>query len=126
MDISARQAVQNLENTRARLDDLRGQMQTSINKAIPPEVRGAIADIESEFEPQIASAEAAYSKAEADAKAAVIQHGKTVKGQFLQVVWSKPRITWNAAALDGYALNHPELFAFRTEGNPSASVRALK
>ena len=53
-------------------------------------------------------------------------HRPHAEGQFLQVVYTKPRVTWDAKALDGYAVDHPELFAFRKEGNAGASVRAMK
>lgn len=119
-------AVRLLEDARAQLDMILADKATAEKQAIPPEVRAALADIDEEFAPLLAKAQEAYTQAEAEAKAAVIDHGATVKGQFLQVVWSKPRVAWDAKALDGYALNHPELFAFRTEGSPSASVRTMK
>lgn len=126
MSINVETAVRNLEDARLRLDMLRAEMQKLINAAIPQSVKDTVEEIEAEYADRIAEAERLAKAAEADAKAAVIQHGATVKGEYLQVIWMNPRVTWNAQALDGYALNHPELFAFRTEGAASASVRALK
>jgi hypothetical protein len=59
-------------------------------------------------------------------KAAVVELGKSVKAAHLHAVYSKPRVNWNSKALDGYALSHPELFAFRREGKPSCSIRARR
>lgn len=64
--------------------------------------------------------------AQQDIKAAVVEFGKSIKSARLHAVWSKPRVRWDSKALDGYALNHPELFAFRTEGKPSCSIRARR
>lgn len=119
-------AITNLENARLRLDMLSARVETLRQQAIPPEVRAALAEIDEEFAPAIAAAEAAYKAAEEEAKALVVEHGATIKGQILQVVYTKGRITWDAKALDGYAINRPELFAFRSESSPSASVRFLK
>ena len=118
--------LRNLEDTRAMLDDIIARRDTLKDEAMPLEVKQRMAEIDEEFESIIASAQAAYAEAESTVKSAVFNHGATVKGQFLQAVWSKPRITWDAKALDGYALNHPELFAFRTEGKPSVSIRVMK
>lgn len=62
----------------------------------------------------------------AEIKHLVIEHGKSVKASVLHAVWSKPRVRWDAKSLDGYALDHPALFAFRTEGKASCSIRARK
>lgn len=118
--------MRNMENARAQLDDIMARVATLKDAAVPAEVKAKLADIDDEFSPLIAGAQEIYADAEAAVKAAVAEHGSTVKGQFLQAVWSKPRVTWDVNALDGYALNHPELFAFRTEGKPSVSIRVLK
>ena len=63
------------------------------------------------------------STLESEIKRLVVDHGQSVRGASLQAVYSKPRVTWDSKALDGFALNHPELFAFRKEGSPSVSIR---
>ena len=118
--------MRNMENARAQLDDIMAHVATLKDEAVPVEVKAKLADIDDEFAPLIAGAQEIYADAEAAVKTAVAEHGATVKGQFLQAVWSKPRVTWDVKALDGYALNHPELFAFRTESKPSVSIRVLK
>ena len=118
--------MQALEDARARLDLLQADIVTLKDEAIPAEVKLVLAEIDAEHEDALNAAEKAYAAAEKAAKDAVAEHGESVKGQFLQAVWSKPRVTWDAKALDGYALNHPELFAFRKEGAPTVSIRAIK
>lgn len=118
--------MQNLEDARARLDLLRADVATLKDKAIPAEVKLALAEIDAEYEDALTAAGEAYAAAEKAAKDAIAEHGESVNGQFLQAVWGKPRVTWDAKALDGYALNHPELFAFRKEGAPTVSIRSIK
>lgn len=62
----------------------------------------------------------------AEIKHLVVEHGKSVKASVLHAVWSKPRVRWDAKSLDGYALDHPALFAFRTEGKASCAIRVRK
>ena len=118
--------MQKLEDARARLDLLQADVAALKDKAVPAEVKLALAEIDAEHEDALNAAAEAYAAAEKAAKDAIAEHGESVKGQFLQAVWGKPRVTWDAKALDGYALNHPELFAFRKEGAPTVSIRAIK
>lgn len=52
--------------------------------------------------------------------------GETVRGDALMAVWSKPRVTWDGRALDGYLAAHPELAPFRHVGQPSVSIRSVR
>lgn len=63
---------------------------------------------------------------ESEVKRLAAIYGESVRGAYLQAVYSKPRVVWDSKALDGYALAHPELFAFRREGEPSVSIKAVK
>jgi len=49
-----------------------------------------------------------------------------VKGRELEAVYVKGRISWDNKALDGYAAAHPEIGAFRKQGDPSVSIRGVK
>ena len=59
-------------------------------------------------------------------KGYVLIRGKTLKGDYYDVVFSKGRTTWNSKALEGYALIHPEILTCRQTGEPSASLRIVK
>ena len=60
---------------------------------------------------------------EAGIKISVLEGGKSARGTDLMATWNKPRVTWNAKGLDGFAVAHPEIKAFRREGNPTCSIR---
>ena len=107
-----------------------------IFELFPPEVQKALAAIEAEAKEQKAALDLEYvGKGEAvDAnitgleekiKEAVQAGGQSVKGRYLQAVWSKPRVTWDTRQLDEFASAHPEILPFRKEGKPSVSIRIL-
>ncbi len=107
-----------------------------IFELIPPEVQKALAAIEAEAKEQKAALELEYtgkgeavdaniSDLEEKIKEAVKTGGQSVKGRYLQAVWSKPRVTWDTTRLDAFASVHPEILPFRKEGEPSVSIRIL-
>ncbi len=100
--------------------------QEAIDGVLTPEIRQQIADIETEFDGLTDSAKKAASELEAHLKAAVIEHGATVKAAGLQAVFSNGRTSWDTRALDGYAAAHPEVAQFKVVGSPSVSIRVTK
>jgi len=58
-------------------------------------------------------------------KTCVLFFGATVKGAGLMAVYAKGRMSWDGKRLDGYATAHPEILAFRSEGQPSVSIREV-
>lgn len=49
----------------------------------------------------------------------------SVKGEYLQAVYSKGRATWDSKALDGYAVTHEEILQFKKTGAPSVAIKAV-
>ncbi len=94
-----------------------------IDEVLTPEIKEKLAEIDAEFEPKIDTLSQEKSMLEAEIKQEVLSAGRTVKGTYHSFVWSKPRVSWDTKALDGYAAAHPEIAQFRAEGAPSVSVR---
>ncbi len=94
-----------------------------IDEVLTPEIKEKLAEIDAEFEPKIEQLLQEKSQLEAEIKDEVLNAGRTIKGTYHSFVWSKPRVSWDTKALDGYALAHPEIAQFRAEGSPSVSVR---
>ena len=105
------------------IDLIHQEKQALIDEVLTPEIKEKLAEIDAEFEPKIEQLLQEKSQLEAEIKDEVLTAGRTVKGTYHSFVWSKPRVSWDTKALDGYALAHPEIQQFRTEGNPSVSVR---
>ncbi len=107
------------------LDALNLQKQALIESVLTPEIKAKLADIDAEFAPKIAVVSESIDPLTVEIKQAVLQSGASVKGAFLHAVWAKGRVSWDNKALDGYAAAHPELNAFRKEGDPSVSIRRV-
>ena len=120
------QMLDQLAELQSAVDLLNLKKAEAIEAILTPAIKAAIAEVELECAPQLDEARQKISALEVAVKAAVIECGATVKGQRMQAVYMKGRITWNTKALDGYALKEPALLAFRTEGAPSVSLRAVK
>lgn len=115
--------IDKLADIHAAIDLLNIDRQAQIDALLTPEVRAQISDIEAEFGDKVEAAKANIEELQAQVKAMVLEHGESVKGARMQASFTKGRVSWDAKALDGYAVNHPELFAFRKEGEPSVSFR---
>ena len=59
-------------------------------------------------------------------KQAVAQSGASVKGTHLHAVYTRGRVTWDTKGLDKFAVSHPEVVAYRKQGEPSVSLRSVK
>lgn len=94
-----------------------------IDSVLTQEIKEKLAEIDAEFQPKIEQLSQEKSMLEAAIKQEILEAGRTVKGTYHSFVWSKPRVSWDTKALDGYAAAHPEIVQFRTEGSPSVSVR---
>jgi len=119
-------ALDRLAEYQAQAAALRLRKQELIDGILTSEIRKHIADIEAEFLPSEQECSQRMSETEAEVRTAVLAHGGSVKGAHLQAVWMKGRVSWDTKAIDGYAMNHPELFTFRKEGEPSVSIRIWK
>ena len=79
--------------------------------ALEEQMIQATADLDSQIE--------AVQKA---VRRAIIAHGTTVETGRIRAIYIKPRITWDAQRLEGYAEAHPEIRAFRREGAPGVRI----
>lgn len=109
----------------AHLDVIRLDKQTAIDSVLTDEIKAQLVAIDAEFDPLAEQVAGTIGELEAQVKEAVLSHGATVKGTY-NAVWSKPRVSWNTSALDGYAAAHPEIEQFRKIGEPSVSIRRKK
>jgi hypothetical protein len=113
-----------LANLRAAVDYITLQKQEVIDTILTDEIKAKLADITAEFGNKSEDATAKANALEAEIKAAVVQHGATVKGAFYMAKWVKGRAgSYDTTALDGYAAAHPEIKAFKKpDGEPSCSL----
>lgn len=123
--MNAQQIIDGLEDLYAQREFLSAEKSKLLDSAIPAEVKAIIADIESEFEGKQSAVNSQISEVETTAKDLVIQEGATVKGNLIQAVYSKPRVTWDSKILEGLAIAMPEIEKAKKTGQPSVSFRRL-
>lgn len=111
-----------LANFFAQRDVLSLQKKELIDQVLTPEIKAHLEEIESEFAGKVEAVEANIEALEEEVRQAVLRHGSSVRGSFLRVVWHKGRITWDNKSLDQYAELHPEISAYRKQGDPYVSI----
>ena len=112
-----------LAEAEAQKQLLASDRQAAIVNVMPPEVVKALADIDAEYDMRERQVNANIAELQEDIKAGTLQTCETMRGQHMMAVWQKGRVSWDGKALDGYAAAHPEVKAFRREGEPSVSIR---
>jgi hypothetical protein len=97
-----------------------------IASVTPQEVKVAISDIQDEYLSLEHSVEEKITEKTEQVKRVVVAAGETVNGSHLQAVYAKGRVSWDSKGLDGFAVAHPEVKAFRKEGEPNVSIKSRK
>lgn len=124
MDI--KQALDQLAEYDAQLVALRlreEELIAALTPTIPDEIKNQINDVHAEFAQQRSGAESNAAELKEQIKKEIIAKGESVKGTRLNAIYVKGRVTWDSKAIEGYAVGHPELFAFKKEGEPSVTFR---
>ena len=121
--MNAKELLDEYTNNLAEIDLLNGERQAMIDKVITPEIKAQLENIDREIDPIIEKFNARVAELADLIKAEVIAAGQTISGEHHLAVYSKPRVSWDSKGLEGYAVAHPEILVFRTEGNPSVSLR---
>jgi hypothetical protein len=111
-----------LANYFAQRDVLGLQKKELIDQVLTPEIKARLEEIESEFAGKLEAVEANIETLEEEVRQTALRHGSSVRGSFLRVVWHKGRVTWDNKSLDQYAELHPEITAYRKQGEPFVSI----
>jgi hypothetical protein len=115
-----------LADLQSQRDSLQVEKQRLVDSILTPEIRTKLAEIDLEFGEKAETVNQSIAELEEAIKNVVKSSGASFKGQYLQAVWSRPRITWDTPSLEHYAEVHPEILRYRKQGEPSVSIRALK
>ena len=115
------------EDAVARRGLLASRKEELIANAIPAEIQAEIDGIEAELGPEIEEMDATIVALAKKLKSHVIATGEKLVGDRHQVVYIKPRVTWDTKAIERYyAKEHPEIMVYKRPGKPSASIRVRK
>lgn len=88
-------------------------------------VQAELEALEAEYAPSLEAVNARIETLEEEIKDAVLHARASVKGTRLQAVYTRGRVRWDTKKLDAYGQTHPEVAAFRSQGNPSVALRVL-
>ncbi len=83
-------------------------------------------EIEVEFGKSIDSLAEGINLLEREVKSMALELGESVKGDDLHVVLFKGKVSWDSKGLEGFAVAHPEINAFKKVGSPYCSIKAVK
>ena len=111
-----------LANFLAQRDVFSLQKKELVDQVLTPEIRARLDEIEAEFAGKMEAVEANIADLEEEIRQEALRQGASVKGNFLRVVWHKGRVSWDTKSLDEYARSHPEVTAFRKQGEPYVSI----
>ncbi len=103
---------------RMHFDDLRKSILT-------PEIQAQLDDIAAEEKTSLDALQGGIDELTAEVKADVLNAGATVKGDYMMAVYNKGRVSWDTKGLDGFAIAHPEMQAFRKVGEPTITLRKV-
>jgi hypothetical protein len=115
-----------LSELQYELDVIRAHFADLRRGIIPPEIQERLDEIAAEETTALESAQYGITALTEEIKTLVIETGATARGDHLMAVWNKGRVTYDVKRLEGYAAAHPEILAFRKEGDPSVSIRGVK
>ncbi|OAN40583.1 hypothetical protein A6A03_04560 [Chloroflexus islandicus] len=90
------------------------------------QVADELAALDAEYTPLLAASDAQIKTLEQDIRAAVLQHGASVRGSRMQAVYIRGRTTWDTKGLLRYAAHHPDVLVYRKEPAPTVQLRMIK
>ena len=116
-----------LAELRAKLEVQRADRDIEF-KAVSDTIREQLDAIDARWKSRIDETQATVTALEAEIRAEVLANGPEVKypkGAHLQAFWVRGRESWDAKALDKWAVIHTEITAFRKVGEPSVTIRSV-
>ena len=114
-----------LADMQAQIGVLQAHFDQLRDEIIPSEVQMQLIELDAERQTALESIQGGIASLETEIRSGVLETGISVKGAKLHAIWSKGRVSWDTKSLDGYVIAHPELTAFRKEGDPSVSIRKI-
>jgi hypothetical protein len=115
-----------LYNIEVDLDRLVSSKTEAYDNLITEEIRLQMIEIDEKYDRDIAEVEERLVQLRAITKEGVLDLGRTVQGEHMMAVWNKGRVSWDTAALKGYAVTHPKVNLLRKVGKPSVTIRKVK
>jgi hypothetical protein len=114
-----------LADTEVQRDMVIAERETLKKEQIPPGIQVELESIDLEYADKIKLIEDNIKARKEQLQILLKEWAKSVKSQYYTYSY-EPVVEWNAEALDGYALNHPEILWMRKEGKPKTRLTPKK
>lgn len=115
--------LDSLAELRTAKEESLGMKQILIDSVLTPEIKARIADIDAEWADKDSEVDNKIKFMEGVIEEAVLEYGASVKGESLQAVYNRGRVTWDTRGLDAAMRLIPALADYRKEGNPYIAIR---
>ena len=122
MSSDIQEKLDQLSDLQAQRDLLEMQKKELIRQVLGPDLLAQLEEIEDEFASSVEGVDLNIAQLEREIRQEVIDHGATVKGEYLRAVYNRGRITWDSEKLEHMAQFVPEILGYRREGKPYISI----
>jgi hypothetical protein len=112
-----------LAKLNADLLELAEQRERALRAIIPEEIRYELDEVAEAWDLRMGALDVERKSLELAVRADVLGKKDTVKGATLFAFYTAGKVTWKTDGLDGYAVAHPEILAFRSVGEPFVTIR---
>jgi hypothetical protein len=126
MDDPLLPALASLAQLQAQHRSLAAQRERALEQALGKEMFAVYQSIALEFSSLEQTLEADISEAETLLKGEIIRRGVGLSGEGLEAVFMPGRSTWDSKGLGNYISLHPEVAAFRRQGEPFVIIRKTR
>lgn len=111
------------------VNEILQEQQQLLDAIITPEMQKKINDITAEYGAKVEAvtinADTRVKLLKTEITTLVIERGQTVRGNYEMAVYTAPQPMWDAKALEGYALAHPEILQLKRQSEARVSFRVL-
>ena len=111
-----------------RLANVERAEKAAMDNLLGEELRMEIEALKEELEPAKEAVREEVSRIKKEISEAIKLHGASVKGDYFNAIYIKPKRRWNSDKLEGLFAANPDLNIddYSTLGSPSAQIRTIK
>ena len=120
------EALKALEAATEKLEHYVSERDHLKESVIPPEVKQAMADIDTEFSIPIREFETEVYELTELVKREALEMRHTIKGNSLMAVYTPEGYSWDTRRLEGYAQANKDLWNLAKPKSPAVSIRKIK
>ena len=118
--------MDDLDDTEVHLGNFQADKETLKKTQIPLDIQVKLEEIDIEFSPQEEALQKDIKKKRDFLQKELKKFGKPIKSKFYSYSYEDGEPVWDTSFLDGYALNHPEILHWRSEGKPVTRLTKIK